>query len=152
MGVSIKTAIKDLRAIGWPIAPIGGPRGKRPPSARNLAVLAAVQAEPRRTLDDFGRQFGVSRERIRQIIAKYGVQKVNMMGLPDPAVAERKAQTRAEIAARKVQRAAERAEKIAAAAQLYASGLSGAKVAEQLGIGIMAAYQRIWAARDAGLL
>lgn len=35
---------------------------------RRAAILRAVQADPTRTLESFGQQFGVTRERIRQIV------------------------------------------------------------------------------------
>lgn len=44
---------------------------------RRAEILRAVQAEPHRTLESFGQQFGVTRERIRQIVT-------GTLGVPKP--------------------------------------------------------------------
>ena len=39
-----------------------------PPSERNRAIALAVVSSPRRTLDSVGTEFGISRQRVSQIL------------------------------------------------------------------------------------
>ena len=67
--VSYNTARWDMKAAGIPYPDTRGWDRARPD--RDKELLAAVQADPRRTLQDIGDQFGLTKERVRQIIVKH---------------------------------------------------------------------------------
>ncbi len=74
-GIPYQTVVYDMRALGR-CPTVRGPRkmGVRDTTrAKHSTILRAVQREPWRTLDSFGQQFGMCRERIRQIIKEAGL-------------------------------------------------------------------------------
>lgn len=131
MGVSYMMARNDLIAIGRRVGRSGRKKGDLNYGSREKysAILRAVQGEPRRTLQSFADQFGVTKERIRQI--------VRMVGLPKPH-AERphpKADARkAEKAARKALREAKRNERLAQMVALHERGMTQKQIAYEMGI------------------
>lgn len=76
MSLKYDTTYGDFRALGWPRNDPNNRRGAyhRNPE-RTAAILAVLRAAPERTLDSIGMQFGITRERVRQIAAKAGEKK-----------------------------------------------------------------------------
>lgn len=124
-GVPRLTIIRDLRAMGWPVGKRGrklSPRDSEAYTRRCAEILAAVQAEPTRTLQSFGDQFGLTRERIRQIVRDAGWgAKPHAKRAPSPARLAREA------------RKAERMQRLAQVVALRKRGYKQVHIAEQLG-------------------
>lgn len=147
IGVADATARAAFVTLGWPIFGRGAPPGSgRDRGVDRTAVLEAVAADPVRSLESFGAQFGITRERVRQIIRDAG-QKKPMTTRPAVKAAERKAAAE--------QRRAERKDamrrKWAAAADMRARGLSPYAIADAMGVHWVLAYRYLAAARSAGL-
>lgn len=117
---------------------------------RNTALLRAVQANPHRTLESFGQEFGVSRERIRQIIKRWtNAPKPKADVLRAAEAREKRAALKAEETAA---RNAARNVKYDAAFALRLRGYSYTCVAQHLGISTRQAFRRVKKAKSAGIV
>lgn len=144
LGASLPTALMDLRAMGWPVSGPGTPI-RIVDSPERLAwrgeILRAVQAEPHRTLESFGEQFGVTRERVRQIVKQCaGTPKPNARFI---AAAERrraKAELkRAAVIAFKRDRILRWGDTLA----MRARGMTYEQIGKECGVSFRSAYMRV---------
>ena len=145
MGISYPTAVFDLRVLGINPGKSGRQKGEKEPRAQLLAsrVLRAVQADPLRSLESFGEEFGISRERVRQIIKE--------AGLPKKPDARKPAPVRDAQEAAKAQRAAVKNDVCRIALRLRAAGLTYEEIGQSCGIATMTAFHRVKRAERMGL-
>lgn len=153
LGSAFTTAATAMREMGWPIAGRGAPTGQRAPRPGSLRrrqqILAAVQADPRRTLASFGAEFGITHQRVQQIIAAAGLGfKPKTRSL----IAEEK--RRKVAAARQEARNKRQARRDTQAAQvlaLLARGYTWAGAAEELGVSMVTIARRCQHAKAHGI-
>lgn len=145
MGISYHTAVFDLHVLGMNPGKQGMRKGDKLPRAQLLAsrVLRAVQANPLRTLRSFGDEFGISPERVRQIIKE--------AGLPKKPAARKLAPVRDAREAAKAQRVAVKNDVCRIALRLRAAGLTYEEIGQSCGIATMTAFYRVKRAERMGL-
>lgn len=139
---SVPTVHADMRAMGWPIPAPVNKRTRSQSWALRRNVLAAVADDPQTTLQAIGDRFGVTRERVRQIIAEAGIQKPKALR-PHPKwdayLAHREARKQRKV------------EIWAAALALRGRGLTYAAIGDAMGVSTMAAHRYVRRAHAAGL-
>lgn len=113
-------------------------------SDKSRSILRAVQAEPHRTLESFGQQFGVTRERVRQIVGRVAPK-------PKAQTLRSEARKKAHKAARAAKRAA-KVQKWAVALALHQRGMTYAQIGAELGISPMTAWRQCLQARAEGVV
>lgn len=149
LGASPSTAATAMRSLGWPIARRGAPKGKRSLNKMQIAfraqILAAVQAEPHRALASFGEQFGITRERVRQIIAAAG------FGAKPKSSDIRAAETKRRKVAEREAKIAARDARNAVALALHLREFTYEQIGREMGICTMAAWRRVQHAKARGI-
>jgi len=149
-GLSYAVVANDFKALGRKTGQIG-PRPEKKAEKRQFysAILRAVQADPHRTLESFSQQFGVTRERIRQVVKM-------TTGSPKPGARQfTKAAREAEIAATRARNRADRERRRRRDAELVVTmqklGMTWCEIAGQLGIHLITVARRFRYARKIDL-
>lgn len=113
---------------------------------KNAPIISAAQAVPAPSLDAIALNFGLTRERIRQVLKQAGVKKIRARGSwrkPDPIVTAKNARRAEDIAERAAARAGVRAEALA----MRQRGLTYIEIGRIQGIAPVSALLRV---RQAG--